>query len=37
VEETPLFQAQMVELTSGTVHAEIIETDEFLMPWRELK
>jgi putative IMPACT (imprinted ancient) family translation regulator len=37
VEDTPAFQAQMVELTSGTVHAEVIQTEELLMPWQELK
>lgn len=34
VEDTPMFQAQMVELTSGTVHAEVIQTEEMMMPWQ---
>ena len=37
VQDTPAFQAQMVELTGGTVHAMVLETSELLMPWRELK
>ena len=37
VEDTPLFQAKVVELTSGTVTAEIIETAEVLMAWSEVK
>lgn len=32
VEDSPAFQAGIVELTSGTVSAEIISTDEMLMP-----
>jgi uncharacterized YigZ family protein len=37
VEDTLAFQAQMVELTSGTVHAMVLETSEMLMPWQDLK
>ncbi len=37
VEDAPLFQAQLIELTSGTVHAEVIQTEEMLMTWRDLK
>jgi uncharacterized YigZ family protein len=37
VEDTPQFQAKVVELTSGTVNAEIIETAEVLMAWSEVK
>ena len=33
VEDSSAFKAQVVELTSGTVLAEIIETTEVLMPW----
>lgn len=36
-EDTPQFQAQMAELTSGRVHPEIIESGEMLMPWVEVK
>jgi uncharacterized YigZ family protein len=36
VEDTPLFQAQVVELTSGTVRAEIIQTEEMMMPWQDV-
>lgn len=37
VEDTPAFQAQLIELTGGTVRAEVIQTDEMLMPWRDFK
>jgi uncharacterized YigZ family protein len=37
VEDTPQFQARVVELTSGTVTAEIVETGEVLMAWTEVK
>ena len=37
VEDTPAFQAQVVELTGGSVHAEVIQSEEMLMPWRDLK
>ena len=37
VEDTPAFQAQIIELTGGTVRAEVIQTEEMLMPWRDLK
>jgi uncharacterized YigZ family protein len=37
VQDTPAFQAQIIELTSGTVNAMVLETSEMLMSWRELK
>jgi uncharacterized YigZ family protein len=37
VEDTPAFQAQLIELTSGTIHAEVIQTEELLMPLRDIK
>jgi uncharacterized YigZ family protein len=37
VEDTASFRAKVVELTSGTVAAEIIETAEVLMAWSEVK
>lgn len=37
LEDTPAFQAKVVELTSGTVFAEIVETGEVLMPWPQVK
>jgi putative IMPACT (imprinted ancient) family translation regulator len=36
IEDTPAFQAQLVELTSGTVHAEIIQSEEMMMPWQDV-
>jgi uncharacterized YigZ family protein len=37
VEDTLVFQAQIVELTSGTLTAEIIEIKEVCMPWASIK
>ncbi len=37
VEDTPAFQAQVREMTAGSVSAEIIGTEAVLMPWRDLK
>jgi uncharacterized YigZ family protein len=37
VENTPLFQAQVVELTSGTISAEVFTREEVLMPWQEVR
>ncbi len=37
VEETPAFQAQMADLTGGTVIVEVIETGESLVPWSDIK
>ena len=37
VEDTPAFQAQIVELTAGSVHAEVMQSEKLLMPWRDLK
>ncbi len=37
VEDTPAFQSQLIELTGGTVRAEVIQTEELLMPWRDIK
>lgn len=37
VEDTPQFQAGLIELTGGTVNAEVITTEEMLMPFRDLK
>ncbi len=33
VENTPVFQAQVMELTNGTVESEVIETHAVLMPF----
>lgn len=35
VEDTPSFQSQVIELTSGTVEAEIMETRAVLMPFEK--
>ena len=37
VEDTPEFKTQVMELTSGAVTAEVITSEEVLMPWQELK
>jgi uncharacterized YigZ family protein len=37
VEDTPEFQAQVMELTSGAVSVEVITSEEVLMPWQDLK
>jgi len=37
VEDTPAFQAQVIELTSGKVMAEVIETTAVCMPWSAVK
>jgi uncharacterized YigZ family protein len=37
VEDTPEFKAQVMELTSGAVPAEVITSEEVLMPWQEIK
>ena len=37
VEDTPVFQAKVVELTSGTILVEIVETREVMMPWTDVK
>jgi uncharacterized YigZ family protein len=34
VEDTGVFQAKIVELTSGSVAGEVIATSEVLMPWK---
>ncbi len=36
VEDRPVFQAQVLELTNGTVKVEVMETREVLMPWVDL-
>jgi uncharacterized YigZ family protein len=37
VDDTPAFQAQIVELTRGTITAEIMETREVCLPWSAIK
>ncbi len=37
VENTPAFQAQVAEMTAGSVAAGIVVTEAVLMPWRDLK
>jgi uncharacterized YigZ family protein len=37
VEDTPMFQEQVKELTSGKVIPEVLVTTEFCIPWSELK
>jgi uncharacterized YigZ family protein len=34
VEDTPAFQLQLIEMTGGTVSAEIIQSELMLMPWQ---
>ncbi|HEX7556274.1 MAG TPA: YigZ family protein [Leptolinea sp.] len=37
VEETPGFKSQVINLTSGSVIPEIIDTSEVLVPWKSIK